>query len=308
MRILVTGGSGFVGNQLVRRLLVDGHSVHLILKPGFRSWRMEDIRDRVSIHEGDIANEAFVTATVKEVAPEWIFNSATYGAYASETDFTQMTVTNIIGLHHLLQAAASNGCSSFINVASCVEYGERATPPVETDQCAPSTPYGITRLAGTNLCMDVAARTGLNAATLRLYSTYGPFEDPRRLITQLCLTAKSGSLSSVNSATTAHDYTYIDDVVDALIAAAKSDVRGKVFNVGSGVATTGADIAAEVATIVGAESPALNSNRPRTKALAAANATKIRRELGWEPVIDLRDGLTKTIEWLDNNAEVLPGS
>lgn len=222
MRVLVTGGSGFVGNQLVRRLLADGHEVSLILRRDARTWRLTDVRDSVTVYAGDLADADFVKSVLKQATPGWVFSSAAYGAYSSETDVGKMMRTNVTGLHNLLDASNSANVEAFINVASCFEYGETDGAPIEDTRCSPSTDYGISRMAGTALCRDWSARTGIRATTLRLYSTYGPLEDPQRLITRLCRSALRREQPALKPESATHDYTYIDDVVGALISSAKA--------------------------------------------------------------------------------------
>lgn len=185
-----------------------------------------------------MSDPSLVNQVIFEVKPDWVFSSAAYGAYSSETDVAQMMRTNITGLQNLLEASAATGCGAFVNVASCFEYGETPAPPSETDRCAPSTEYGFSRLAGTILSMDLARRTGLLVTTLRLYSTYGPFEDPRRLITRLCRGALRREWPEKTSTAAAHDYTYIDDVVEALLMAVDRPRKRLIYNVGSGAGAT----------------------------------------------------------------------
>jgi len=97
-RVLLTGGSGFVGACLARRLLADGHEVHLLLRPEYQPWRVEDIRARVWFHLVDMSDVQVLRQVVQDVNPQWIFHLAAYGAYSSQQDIQRIIHTNIIRL------------------------------------------------------------------------------------------------------------------------------------------------------------------------------------------------------------------
>src|ERR1017187_2863638 len=149
-RAIVTGGSGFVGANLTRRLLADGHEVHLFLRPGYQPWRIDAIRAQVRIHELHLHELDAVTRVVRQIRPDWIFHLAANGAYSWQTDLTQMTRTNIQGTMNLVTACVQNGFEAFVNAGSSSEYGYRNHPPAETEFLEPNSHYAVTKAAATD--------------------------------------------------------------------------------------------------------------------------------------------------------------
>src|SRR5438105_15915367 len=114
-RIVVTGGTGFVGANLVRRLLLDGHELHLLVRPDYKSWRIEPLRADLHFHELRLEHADEVARAISQIRPEWIFHLAVHGAYSSQTDLQQMLLTNIHGTANLVRSCLWSGFESFVN-------------------------------------------------------------------------------------------------------------------------------------------------------------------------------------------------
>ena len=115
-RVLVTGGTGFVGANLVRRLLADGHEVHLLLRPGSATaWRLDGVARAVERHRAALEDRGAVERAVRRVKPEWIFHLAAHGAYSWETDLDRILVTNVLGTVNLVRACLRVGFDAFVN-------------------------------------------------------------------------------------------------------------------------------------------------------------------------------------------------
>src|SRR5437899_6778006 len=184
-RVLVTGGTGFIGAHLARRLLHDGHEVHLLARPGFHPWRIEAIRRDVQLHEAQLHHAVAVARAVGEVRPDWVFHLAAYGNYSWQTDLQEMLLTNLHGTINLVLACLKTGFAAFVNTGSSSEYGFQNHAPAETDLPEPNSHYAFTKLAATQFCRHAARSERVLIPTLRLYSAYGPYEDPRRLLPTL---------------------------------------------------------------------------------------------------------------------------
>src|SRR5258708_17568157 len=113
-RVLVTGASGFVGANLVRRLLTDGHETHLLLRPAHQSWRLLEIVGDVRAHEADLEDSESVRRAVMAARPDWVFHLSAYGAYPSQTGFQSMVNTNLVGSAPLVEACAETGPETFL--------------------------------------------------------------------------------------------------------------------------------------------------------------------------------------------------
>ncbi|NJO20666.1 MAG: NAD-dependent epimerase/dehydratase family protein, partial [Spirulinaceae cyanobacterium RM2_2_10] len=232
-RALVTGGTGFVGANLVRRLLCDGHTVHLLVRPGYRSWRLDEIRADVQLHEVELADAERLTTLLKIIRPDWIFHLAVHGAYSDQTDVRQIVQTNILGTINLVQAALAVGFAAFINTGSSSEYGYKDHAPTETTWLDPNSYYAVTKAAATLFCRYTAQHYQVCLPTLRLYSVYGPYEEPKRLIPTLIRHGLQGQLPPLVNPDIARDYVYIEDVVDCCVKTISEE--SGIYNVGNGI-------------------------------------------------------------------------
>ena len=121
-RVLITGGSGFVGANLTRRSLRDGHEVHLLLRPGHDDWRLRDLDGQLFRHAVDVTVREAVAAAVAAIRPEWVFHLAAYGAYSWQEDLDRMLRTNVLGTVYLVRSAVRHGAEAIVNTGSSSEY------------------------------------------------------------------------------------------------------------------------------------------------------------------------------------------
>ncbi len=300
-RVLITGASGFVGANLARRVLRDGHEVHLLLRPGYRAWRIDEIRPDVRIHEAAVEDREAVSAAVRRIGPDWVFHLAAYGAYPGQQGMERMVNTNLLGCVSLLDACAANGAGVFVNAGSSSEYGLKDHAPDEEEPLAPNSPYAITKAAATHYCRLVSRSGGPNAVTVRLYSVYGPYEDPGRLIPALIVHGLKGRLPPLVSPETARDFIFVDDAVDAMIRVASADVpRGSVYNVCSGVQVNlgeAVDKARQLMKVP--EEPVWGTMPARSwdTGIWVGTCARIEREVGWRPSTSFATGLEQTVAW-----------
>ena len=307
--VVVTGGSGFVGANLVRRLLADGYQPHLLVRPEFSSWRIDAIRDRITLHEVTLSDQGGVTSVLKAIEPGWVFHLAAHGAYSWQTDEGQMHETNVLGTKSLLRAALDAGVESFVNTGSSSEYGRLDHAPAETERATPDTPYGKTKAIATAMCFYTAHMYGMRICSLRLYSAYGPFEDPRRFLPSLIVHGRRGVFPPLVDAHTARDFVYVDDVVDACLRAAQhaGGEPGAIYNLGTGVQTTigeAVDVARRLLQIPGEPQWGSMPARVWDTDTWVADSRKIRSDLGWEPRYAFENGFRAMAAWFDEHPEL----
>lgn len=302
-RIIVTGASGFVGANLARRLIRDGHEVHLLLRRGFATWRVEGLRDDARLHEVEFGEADALTRTVHAIRPEWIFHLAVHGAYSSQTDAARMARTNVIGTINLVEACLATGFEAFVNTGSSSEYGFKDHAPAEDEALEPNSVYAVTKAAATSYCRHIGRGRGVHMPTLRLYSIYGPWEEPTRLIPAIIVRGLDGALPPLVDPAIARDYVYVDDAVEAylLAAAVPGQTPGAIYNVGSAVQTSLREVVetARRALAIPVE-PSWGSMASRqwdTSTWVADNRA-IRRALDWRPRHDFEQGLRLTTGWL----------
>jgi UDP-glucose 4-epimerase len=302
-RALITGAGGFVGACLARRLLDEGHHTELLVRPGSDRWRLRDLRRDLAVHEGDLRDRDAVRAAVDAAAPDWVFHLAAHGAYSWQTDARGIFESNVLGTLTLAQVCTDRGFEAFVHAGSSSEYGCKDHAPSEDEAPEPNSDYAVAKVAATLLCRNLAARHGLHMATLRLYSVYGPWEDPRRLMPVLAAHGLRGELPPLVDPDTARDFVHVDDVGEAFVRAARTPVPGSsaIYNVGSGSQTSMRRVVevARQALNIPAE-PRWGSHEPRPwdTGVWVADRSKIARELGWQPTRDLHSGLEGLAAWL----------
>ncbi len=193
-RVVVTGATGFVGANLARRLLRDGHELHLLLRPANNPWRIRDIRDDVHSHEVDFTDKESLARVVGAIRPDWVFHLAAHGAYSWQTDLDSMVATNITGTINLVESCLRAGFEAFVNTGSSSEYGYKDHAPAETEWLEPNSYYAFTKASATLFCRYMAQSRNARIPTLRLYSVYGPYEEPARLVPALIMSGLRGKL------------------------------------------------------------------------------------------------------------------
>lgn len=302
-RALVTGAGGFVGANLCRRLLRDGHEVHAAVRPGADAWRLEAIRRDIAIHELDLRDAAALRATLDSARADWLFHLAAHGAYSWQTDGTAILTTNTVASAQLVDLACARGFEAFVQAGSASEYGSKDRPAHEPERVDPKSAYAVSKAAATQYARAAALDRGAHVVTLRLCSAYGPWEEPHRLMPTLATLGLARRLPPFADPRTALDFVFVDDVCEAFVRTARAThlERGTVLNVGSGAQTSLAEL------VELARSELAIAERPRWSTMAArtwdttawaADCTLIRRRLGWRPRWSVADGFRVLVDWL----------
>jgi UDP-glucose 4-epimerase len=288
--VLVTGSQGFIGGHLVRRLVELDADVHAV------SRRAEPTAKTATAWPVDLRDEGAVRRLVRELRPEIVFHLAGAVSGTRNLDFVLPSLaTNLVGTVNLLTAATAHGLPRVVLAASMEE------PNPGEPEATPSSPYAASKAAAGAYARMFHGLWGLPTVALRIAMGYGPAQpDPRKLIPYVVNCLLAGEPPQLTSGTRGIDWVYIDDVVDAFIAAAgATGVEGRTFEIGSGVST---DIRRTVELIcevmgaaVDAEYGAVEDRR-----LDSARISDIRgaaADLGWRPRVGLREGLRRTVDW-----------
>jgi dolichol-phosphate mannosyltransferase len=309
--IVVTGCSGFIGANLAAGLKARGARVIGIESPSGVDWRTRSLPG-LEVVRLDLREEADVRAFIRDARPVAIFNCAAYGAYSVQTDARRIFDVNVLGVRHLLEAARETaGLRAFVQAGSSSEYGFNCTAPIEDAPTWPDSDYAVSKVAATGLIRFYARKHAVPAFVLRLYSVYGPYEDMSRLIPVLLLAARERRLPPLVSPEVSRDFVYVGDVArafDAIVTRAPELQPGDIFNIGTGIKTTLADLTALAREAFGITAqPAWQSMPDRRWDHSAwyADARKAEAVLGWRATTSLRDGLTATMRWLDDNGPIV---
>jgi len=301
--ILVTGATGFVGANLVRRLIKDKNKVHIILRRNFDTWRIKDILDKLNPHYADLNNIQEVNKAVKKAKPEIIYHLAAYKNYLEES--RKNLETDIFGTLNLLNACNKIGYDVFINTGSSSEYGTKSKLMSEKDLLEPNSYYAIAKATQSLLSQHLGRDKGLPIITLRLFSVYGLYEMYYRLIPTLIKNSLEGKDLNLASPKTARDFIFIDDVVDAYIEVSKmSKLAGHIFNIGTGKQSSLKEIVSIIINLTGSKVKqkwGAYPNRSFDANIWVADISKVKKMIGWQPKYNLKKGLEKTIDWFKNN-------
>jgi len=302
MRVLVTGGAGFIGSHVVDRLLADGHAVDVV--DNLSTGRRAQVNPAARLHVCDIRSRALDDAFAA-ARPEAVVHAAAQTAVGrSVADPLFDASVNVLGTLAILEAArrARVGRAVFTSSGGA-GYGDTdVLPTPEEHPTRPASPYGVAKVAG-ELYLDCwAGLTGGRALALRLANVYGPRQDPRGEAGVVAIFAArlvAGQECVVNGdGEQTRDYVYVEDVADAVARGiAYPDVSG-VLNIGTGVATSVNELYRRLGRIAGvARAPRHGPARPGEQRRSVLDATRAKAQLGWTAATPLDEGLQRTIAW-----------
>jgi len=304
-RVLVTGGAGFVGSNLVKRLIREGARVTVL--DDLFTGRLENLpRKGCEFVEGSVCDPRLVEKLVSDAGV--VFHAAARNIVVSTKNPREDFETNIGGtLNVLLAAKATNGRGKRVLYTSSTSvYGNPKYLPInEDDHLSLLTPYAVSKLGGEHYCIAFFESYGIPTAAVRYSNVFGPGQDPAnpycgvvaKFIDSLFL-GKAPVIHGDGNQT--RDFTYIDDAVEATVMAAQSDrALGEVFNVGTGVETSVNELARRLARIIGVDAEPQHTNRRDIDNIRrrVVNIEKSRRVLRWLPNVTLETGLTNTVAW-----------
>jgi len=300
-RFLVTGAAGFIGASLVRRLLERGGDVTLFLQEATDPWRLKEILPQVRVVKGDVADPAAAAKAVAASAPDAVYHLAAHGAYESQKDADRILRTNLMGTWAMLEACSSSSVRLFVHAGSSSEYGFKKEPMRESDLLQPNSVYAVGKAAATHLCGHLATRSKFAIVTLRLFSVYGPWEEPTRLVPTILRRCLQNQPLEMVPRETARDFIFVDDILDAFLRwDGLAALSGEVLNLGTGRQTMMGEFVDAALELTGSKSDVKwGAMAPRIwdTFTWVSDATKAREKLGWQAAHALRDGLRKTLDW-----------
>lgn len=318
MRVLVTGGGGFIGSHLAARLVGLGHDVRVL--DNFATGRRSNITaigGEVELVEGDIQSYERAHKAVRGC--EIVFHQAALPSVPrSIQDPLTSNATNVIGTLNILLAARDENVRRVICASSSSVYGANPTLPKQEDMATlPISPYATAKLAGEGYCRSFGVGYGLETVALRYFNVFGARQDPTsqyaavipNFITALL---RGDPVTIFGDGEQSRDFTHVDNVVESnLLAIDAPDVSGKVFNVACGRMVTLNELAAALQELIGGNSKVrYEPERLGEVKHSLADIALARAKLGYEPVVDLHEGLSRTIEHYREQitAAVVPAS
>ena len=303
---LVTGGAGFIGSHIAAALTVAGLKVRVIddLSTGYRE-NLEEIGGEVDFIQGSLADETVLQRALEDV--ELVFHEAAIPSVPrSVEDPRQTHIASVDSTFSLLLAAKEQGVKRLVYAASSSAYGDKpALPKVEDMLPEPLSPYAVAKLVGEYYAQVFTRVYGLETLSLRYFNVFGPRQDPSSQYSGVISRFIGDLLSDrqpviYGDGEQSRDFTYIDNVVDANLKAAETTRGiGQIINVANGERITLNELFAELRELTGKHDVVVDYQEPRAGDVkhSLADISRAREFLDFEPRVDLRTGLQRTMDW-----------
>ncbi|HXQ61938.1 MAG TPA: SDR family NAD(P)-dependent oxidoreductase, partial [Acidimicrobiales bacterium] len=303
-RVLVTGATGFIGSHLCRRLLADGAQVHALTSTVSSVYpvRLVDIRDRITLHSGNLNDSGAMDAVVEGADPSVVFHLGGYTHVGKSWErIDECIQTNIHGSVNLLQALSRSRYERFVYTSTGEVYGDAPVPFREDSTVVPVSPYAVSKYAGERFCRVLQRGRQWPVVVVRPFNAYGPAQSPDRIIPEIIVKALRRERLAMTEGLQTREFNYVDDLTDGFVRAGTvAGIEGEVFNIGGGEEVSMRDLARTILQLMGdpitAEYGAL-PNRPTEIWSMRSDVTKATERLGLPPARPLWEGLERTIAW-----------
>jgi UDP-glucose 4-epimerase len=306
LKVLVTGGAGFIGSNLADRLVEEGHQV--VVLDDLSSGKRDQVPASANLYRMELDNR-WLDRVVEREKPDAVCHlAAQISVRRSVEDPLFDARVNILGSIGLIEACRAHGVRRFVFTSTGgAIYGDvDQVPTPETCRAAPISPYGTSKLCVEQYLYCFREIHSFSSAALRLSNVYGPRQDPHgeagvvAIFSRALLEGRTPTINGDGEQT--RDYVYVGDVVDAFMRALGSEVQGN-FNVGTGTETSVNELYREVARAVGSGAAAEHGPpRPGEQRRSSVDNTRIRTELGWEPKVQLTEGIGLTVDYFRTQA------
>ena len=307
-KVLITGGGGFIGSHLVKRMLAEGAKVFVIERKDSNLWRIKKEEKELSIYSGDIRHATQVDKFIKGAQPDYVFHLAAYGVDSEQRQYITAAEVNIMGTLNILNSLKDIGCEKFINMGSCAEYGDYKEVMYEEMKPIPVSIYGSTKACSTILSHQIAYENNMSIVTLRPFGIFGEGEETHKIFCHIIMSIIENKEVKLTLCEQYRDYCYVENIVDGLMmAAVDKNIKNEIFNIGSGesyplkhyVNLIFKNIDTKMKPIYGAIQYRKNEMwNPKP------DINKIKKMLNWKPRISLEEGLVRTIHWFKKNKDI----
>ena len=309
MRVLVTGGAGFIGSHLVQKLLACGHQVVILddfndfYDPQIKHGNIAEFAADVAVYHVDLRDGDSVRNLFDREKIDVIMHLAARAGVRPSIQQPRLYYdTNVTGTLHLLESARVTGIERFVFASSSSVYGASKTIPFSENEHLTQTlsPYAATKVAGEFLCSTYSHLYNLRVVALRYFTVYGPRQRPDLAIHQFTRRIYAGqAIDQFGDGTTRRDYTYIDDVIHGTVAALQYEgPLFDIFNLGESDTIQLKDLIAAIENALGKKAK-INQlpEQPGDMPLTCADISKARKLLGYKPTTRLGEGLPRFIDW-----------
>ena len=308
-RVLVTGGTGFLGSHVVQRLLRDGqHDVAILVRQESNLWRIEELLDSVTLIKGDLRQPSSLEHQLTEFEPHVVLHLAWSGVLGSARNSPDQ-VENIQHSLELIRMTARAGGRYWIGLGSQAEYGPCSQVIDEREPTHPTTLYGVSKLATNLVANQLCEQLGLRFAWVRLFSCFGPKDHPSWFIPYVILKFFNGVRPAVTLAEQQWDYLYVADAADALCRLVAHPEAQGVFNLGSGQAFKLRELLENIRDRIDPSRPIGFGELPYRSdqvMYLKADIRRLHEATGWQPATSLTDAIAETVRWYGEHRDNYP--
>lgn len=315
MKILVTGGLGLIGHNVVHKLETMGHDVVIVdIETDYGLVPHDELRYLLAERQKKIKTQKIYRADiVHRESMDNLMKQNQFDTIIHLASFPRQKVVNVNpqegsrtmseGLLNLLELSVKHKVDKFVYISSSMVYGDFQDQVREDAECRPQGQYGIMKLAGEWLVRDYTRKSGLKHVVIRPSAVYGPLDVEDRVISKFLLTAMRGGVIKVNGANETLDFTYVEDAADGIVAAAvMSSANNKTFNITKSHSWTLLEAAELAVELVGRGTIEVRDRDLDFPSRGALNIDAARRDLNYSPKIDIQEGFNLYYQWLNNSA------
>jgi len=304
-KICVTGGAGFIGSNLVKKLLEIGHTV--IVVDNLETGRLENIKEFFDNKNFEFVKASIIDKKMDNILKyvDYVFHEAALIDIAESVKNPSKTYdTNVLGTLNVLNSSVKNGVKRVIFASSCAIYGDKKGPIKESSKVEPQNPYIISKIMGEALFKHFRKSHGLETVVFRYFNVYGPKQNPTAQYSAvipafISRALKGDDLLIHGDGKQTRDFVFIGDVINVNISAMeKKKADGQILNIGFGKSTSVNELAKKIIKLVGSSSNVVHvGQRPNDVRHSLADITLAKNILKFRPQYDIESGLERTIDW-----------
>jgi len=305
VRMLITGGAGFIGSEFVRQAVKKGHRVAVVDKLTYAGdlERLSEVRKDITFYKADISNQEFIEHIFEKENPEVVVHFAAESHVdRSLLDPYPFISSNVLGTQVLLEVSKAKGVELFVNMSTDEVYGDLGKEGSFTEESPlkPNSPYSTTKASADMLGRAYYRSFGLPVVTIRASNNYGPWQYPEKFVPVIILKAlRDEKIPVYGDGTNVREWLYVTDCAEGIMATIDRGKAGEIYNIGSKEEKQNIEVAKAILKLLGKGEELIEfvKDRPGHDFRYSLDTTKAKRELGWEAKTSFDEGLKKTVEW-----------
>jgi len=305
MKMLVTGGAGFIGSEFVRQAVKKGHQVAVVDKLTYAGdlARLEEVKGDITFYKADISNQEFIEHIFEKENPEVVVHFAAESHVdRSLLDPYPFISSNVLGTQVLLEVSKAKGVEMFVNMSTDEVYGDLGKEGTFTEESPlkPNSPYSVSKASADMLGRAYHRSFGLPVITIRASNNYGPWQYPEKFVPVIILKAlRDERIPVYGDGSNVREWLYVEDCAEGIMAAIEKGKPGEIYNIGSKEEKQNIEVAKAILKLLGKGEELIEfvKDRPGHDFRYSLDTTKAKKELGWEAKTSFEEGIKKTVEW-----------